>query len=609
MKVGALDLNEVWCVDFEFSAPPGERPKPVCMVAQEVESGKTLRLWEDDLMEAKKAPFSTGPDCLFVPYYASAEIGCYLALGWHVPALVLDLYTEFRNLTNGKDTPCGSGLLGALVYFGLAAMDVVEKKAMRDLAGRGGPWTAEERQALIDYCESDVVALARLLRRMLPGLDLPRALLRGRYMTAAARMEHAGIPLDNAALVALRQNFGIVQDRLIERIDSDFGVFDGRVFKADRWAQYLLRNRIAWRRLESGKLALDDDTFRVAAYSYPQIEPIRQLRAYLSEMRSVDLAVGTDGRNRCLLSAFRARTSRNQPSNSHFIFGASSWLRGLIRPTEGHGLAYIDWSQQEFGIAAALSQDPAMLDAYLSGDPYLAFAKQAGAVPLTATRATHGFIRDQFKACALAVQYGMGADSLAFRIGQPLFQARELLRLHRETYSKFWNWSDAAVDCAMLHGYLQTVFGWTIRVGGQVNSRSIRNFPMQANGAEMLRLACSLATERKVTVCAPVHDAILIEAPLGELDSAVDRAQRSMAEASKIVLDGFCLRSDAKLVRHPDRFQDERGARMWATVWDVIKDISPAEMNRSLVQECNKTCAPPHTRPILSISPQSVSHE
>jgi DNA polymerase I len=75
-------------------------------------------------------------------------------------------------------------------------------------------------------------------------------------------------------------------------------------------------------------------------------------------MRLSDLAVGSDGRNRTLLSAFRARTGRNQPSNTKFIFGPAVWLRGLIKPPPGHGIAYVDWSQQEFGIAAALSGDP-----------------------------------------------------------------------------------------------------------------------------------------------------------------------------------------------------------------------------------------------------------
>jgi DNA polymerase I-like protein with 3'-5' exonuclease and polymerase domains len=115
-------------------------------------------------------------------------------------------------------------------------------------------------------------------------------------------------------------------------------------------------------------------------------------------------------------------------------------------------VAYVDWSQQEFGIAAALSGDPAMMDAYTSGDPYLAFAKQARAVPTDATKKSHPKEREQFKVCALAVQYGMGPQSLAQSLGQPEVMARELLRLHRETYPTFWRWSEATVNHAMLRG-------------------------------------------------------------------------------------------------------------------------------------------------------------
>jgi DNA polymerase I len=104
----------------------------------------------------------------------------------------------------------------------------------------------------------------------------------------------------------------------------------------------------------------------------------------------------------------------------------------------------------------------------------------------------------------------MEAESLAFRIGQPPIVARNLLRAHRETYRRFWAWSDGAVNFAMLTGSLHTVFGWHVHVEEKANPRSLRNFPMQANGAEMLRLACCLATERGIEVCAPVHDAVLI---------------------------------------------------------------------------------------------------
>jgi DNA polymerase I len=142
--------------------------------------------------------------------------------------------------------------------------------------------------------------------------------------------------------------------------------------------------------------------------------------------------------------------------------------------------------------------------------------------------------------------------------------------LHRETYRVFWRWSDAAVDHAMLTGSLHTAFGWRVRVPAVSNERSLRNFPMQANGAEMLRLACCLGTERGIEVCTPVHDAVLICAPLERLEADVACMRQAMAEASRIVLDGFELGTDAQIVRYPDRYMDERGAVMWGRVMNLI---------------------------------------
>jgi DNA polymerase I len=189
----ALPFTEIWAVDFEFSAEPGEKPEPVCLVASELRSGRKVKVWQNHFDTAP--PYSTGPDALFVAYYASAEISCHLALGWPVPERVLDLFVEFRNHTNGAPTSSGAGLLGALAFYGLDSIGTVEKDEMRVLVLRGGPWSDAEIMAIIGYCESDVAALARLLPAMLPSIDLPRALLRGRYMIAAARMELNGVPL------------------------------------------------------------------------------------------------------------------------------------------------------------------------------------------------------------------------------------------------------------------------------------------------------------------------------------------------------------------------------------------------------------------------------
>jgi hypothetical protein len=100
---------------------------------------------------------------------------------------------------------------------------------------------------------------------------------------------------------------------------------------------------------------------------------------------------------------------------------------------------------------------------------------------------------------------------------------------------------------------------------------------MQANGAEMLRLACCLATERHIEVCAPVHDAVLICVPLDRLDDDIAGMRAAMAEASRAVLGGFELGTDAAVVRYPDRYADKRGTEMWAVVTSLIDRTTVAQ--------------------------------
>ena len=382
-------FSEVWCADFEYAVRDGGRPEAL------------PRPWADDLLRRREAPFAVGPQALFVAYYASAEAGSFLSLGWPLPEHVLDLYAEFRNLTNGTKPACGNGLLGALAYFGLAEVGAQDKDSMRQLALRGGPYDADERGQLLAYCERDVVALERLLPLLARDLHLGQALLRGRYMLAAARMEWTGVPVDADLYARLRDRWPSLRADLIRRVDDAYGVCEGESFRAYRFAAYLEERSIAWPRLPSGRLALGDDVFREMAALHPELGPLRTLRSTLAQLRRPSLAIGPDGRNRCLLSAFRSVTGRNQPSSTRSIFGVTSWLRGLVRPLPGWGLAYIDWERHEFGIAGALSGDEAMLDAYRSGDPYLALARLAGAAPSGATVCSHPDERDLFKSTSV----------------------------------------------------------------------------------------------------------------------------------------------------------------------------------------------------------------
>jgi hypothetical protein len=122
----------------------------------------------------------------------------------------------------------------------------------------------------------------------------------------------------------------------------------------------------------------------------------------------------------------------------------------------------------------------------------------------------------------------------------------------------------------MFSGWQSTVFGWRNRVFPNPNPRSIRNFPMQANGAEMLRLACCLGTENRIRICAPVHDAVLITAPISQLEADIAAMRHYMERASSIVLAGFKLATEAKTVLYPDRYSDRRGEKMWTKVMSLL---------------------------------------
>ena len=97
------------------------------------------------------------------------------------------------------------------------------------------------------------------------------------------------------------------------------------------------------------------------------------------------------------------------------------------------------------------------------------------------------------------------------------------------------------------------------------NARALMNFPMQAGGAEAMRLAAIAATEAGIEVCAPVHDAFLIAAPIERINEETARMRLIMSAAGQAVA-GLPIATDVKPVLYPDRYMDPRGLKMWETV-------------------------------------------
>jgi DNA polymerase-1 len=286
-------------------------------------------------------------------------------------------------------------------------------------------------------------------------------------------------------------------------------------------------------------------------------------------MRLIGLEIGSDARNRCSLMPFQAITGRNLSSNARFVFGPARWLRGLIVPPEDRGIAYLDFSSEEIAIAAALAGDEILAAHYSDGDPYLRFAIAAGLAPADATKKHPA--RDASKSLFLGVGYGMQAPSLAAKAGVTLAEARELVRLHSETYRAFARWRRDTVDRALLSGHMRTAFDWRRRGCTSARPTELMNWPIQSCGSHLMQFVCIAATEAGVEVACPVHDAFLIVSPLDRLDRAVEHMREIMGRASEVVTGGLRIRVDAKLVTPGSRYMDDRGRAMWDKITDLLQ--------------------------------------
>lgn len=551
------------------------------MVARELNSGRLIRMWRDELLELHRAPFDIGLDALMISYFASAELGCMLELGWPLPVNVLDLYAEHRVDTNGKPLPKGlaeakgkhrtkkNSLLVALAIRGLAHIDVSEKEAMRDLILNKDDWSAEERVAILDYCQTDVDPLEGLLAALAPKIDWPRALFRGRYMKAVARMERTGIPVDAGLYAQLVERWDEIKLWMIGEVNKDYGVYEGATLKQAKLKAYAEAQNILWPRTPTGLLATDKETLEELKDEYSQLAPFYELIKTLAQLRLSDVVVCPDGRARCLLSPFASDTGRNQPSNSQFIFFLARWLRGLVKEQPGRALAYLDWSSQEIAIGAALSGDERMAQDY-GADFYLSIAKAAGIAPAHATKHSHEAVREQCKPIGLGVNYGMGAKTAAAKAGINIAAARGLLHALKVTYPKFWQWVEDTIAAALFRGRMSTMFGWQWFLPRSATYREIQNWPMQSHGAEMMRIAAIAATEAGIEVCCPVHDAFLISAPADRIDDDVAAMREIMSKAGRAITGGLNVRIDVKIFHWPDRYMDKRGEAMWSKVMALL---------------------------------------
>ena len=301
-------FKEIVSVDFEFHCPDGFLPQVICMSAHELKSGRKHLHWSDQLYEMKEPPFPIDQETLVVAYSAPAEMSSFYALEWQEPVWLLDLYCEQRVLENGrlyrknKDHKPFS-MVETLKHYGLASIEANEKKSNQNLAQRGWPFSPTEKKLLLDYVESDVDSLDRLLPVMVPLIDnFKEALFRGAFQKAISRSERHGIPI-NPRWKILKEKWPSILKALIKSVDVQYGCFEegpeGKmVFKENLFEAYVESLEADWPTSPTGKYKTDKDTFSDMAKDFPEVEALKEIMKTVRETSSIKLSIGPDSRNR-----------------------------------------------------------------------------------------------------------------------------------------------------------------------------------------------------------------------------------------------------------------------------------------------------------------------
>ena len=590
---------EIFCqvvvADFEYEVDDGNLPDVLCLVAYVLNANlqhvRTVRLWRGEFGSAP--PFDIGSNTLFVAYSAWAEMTCFKVLGWKFPEHIFDLHTAYLAATNVllPYTPNESRkkprkrLSDACRAYGIDGWENIDKPSIAEAIG-AGRWHEYGREAVFTYCEEDVYNSVLLLRRQLrahhdlPAADVPRVLWWSNYSAKSiALIQARGIPIDTALWNLVQENKQAVIAHLLRKFDPSHGD-DDPIYTPDgewsysRFERWLVRAGItAWPRLNSGALNIDSDAFRLM-YHLPGIEGLQALRDSVGFLARARLPIGSDGRNRPSLFPFGTATGRNAHSRSPY--NAHACVRSfIVFPPNTIGV-YLDWRSQEVGVAASLSGDQALIDAYRGGDVYHALALVCGFTddpdPLR-WKTKNPEMRQRMKALQLGINYGMGVPSLARGLNRHPLIASGIIERHRRSYPRFWQWRDDQVVQAALKRRIESVFGWPLRITTSPNKRTLYNFPMQAGGAEMLRLAAWRLCEAGIVPVMLIHDGILLEATDRE---QVEHAKAIMRNAGRDVCNGLEIAVDVdQELLGGARYTDKRpvAKRMWSTIMSALKTV------------------------------------
>ena len=542
--------------EFQFDNSMNYIKTPICLVAKDLSTNQVYKIWDKDNKFPSMERVFDFENTLFVCHYSVAEVGYFLRKLMGRPPYIFDTWCEYAKLY--KNIRPSLSLLAAATAYGYATPTAsADKDYYRDLCIEKDTWTEEEKEGILKYCLDDVLMTEHIFYNLLDDLEnhcgtnyeilLEQAMARGQSMACVAKAQYNGISFDTPLVEDFNSYWPYVKDAVIQRFNEKIGLWDSNSkFCYNKFEELIVSLGLfsEWPRTPKGKLKTNKETLELYDDSYNEIKLLKQINNLTNSGKLADYVMSEDGRYRPFggFKMFGTHTGRCTPT-SKWPYGAAKWSRNFMRPSFGSCYAYLDFKSEEPFVAAMLSGDKNLLEAYNSGDVYLHTAKLAGLAPAHATDKTHSDIRNIFKVIVLSSNYGAGAFSIAKKLknfGKTYSETAGLIKTYKELYKVYFNWVDDRSNFALMNGYISSSLGWDRRFAKNafINARSLMNWSIQAESAEILRNALIRLTDAGIKVCAMVHDAFLIECPIPEHKEQIRIAKQQMIDAAEYIVGG-----------------------------------------------------------------------
>jgi DNA polymerase-1 len=220
----------------------------------------------------------------------------------------------------------------------------------------------------------------------------------------------------------------------------------------------------------------------------------------------------------------------------------------FIASDSEHTLVAADYSQIELRLMAHLSQDPALVAAFCSGEDI--HSATAARLYHKSSEEVTSSERRSAKTANFGIIYGISAFGLAQRLDISNREAKELITNYFDTYPGVKQYMDDVVTKATNDGYVETMFARRRQLPDIASSnRTVRglaernaiNAPIQGSAADIMKLAMAEIARRfkhegiRSKMIMQVHDEVVIDTLLVELDSVkriVKEAMESVAQLS-----------------------------------------------------------------------------